>query len=188
MRNYHIATVRDNGAVLHIQAIGNRHTLCGRIALFSLATLAPADQAKRIGAGRMCKSCAKVTIPRDTSRPVDRSLSEPTDTWSVTNRAGAEIAVVDGETMVEARDAARKMPAVRIVSPREGGFSLRRFTVRELCAVNAVDALEESTWSTTTLHTVLLKDFGVRAEGRRVICAALAARGVTPEGVRVLNG
>jgi hypothetical protein len=56
----------------------------------------------------------------------------PTDTWTVTNQAGDEIARVDGVTMTDARAAAQEIPAVAESSAREGGFALRRLSAAEL--------------------------------------------------------
>jgi hypothetical protein len=56
---------------------------------------------------------------------------EPGDVWAVTNKAGEEVAEVEGATMEEARKAARNRAAVRRVSKAEGGFSLRRKLVEK---------------------------------------------------------
>ena len=188
MKRMNFVLVKASGTIVHTAPEGNRHTLCGIVAecvqdSWAIAPLVTDENTPH----RLCKNCNRVKPARDTSAPADPSLSEPTDVWTVTDKAGAEIARVYGETMADAREAARRTPAVGAVPLREGGFSLRRLTVAEERALEAVDALVESAWSTMTLHTVLRKDFGLHAEGRRVICASLAARGVTPEGVRVLN-
>lgn len=56
----------------------------------------------------------------------------PTNTWTVTNRAGREITRVDGETIQDATAAAKQNPDVVESSKREGGYSLRRLRVSEL--------------------------------------------------------
>jgi hypothetical protein len=56
----------------------------------------------------------------------------PTDTWTVTNKAGQEIARVDGETIDDARGAAKSLASVIESSGRDGGFSLRRLRSGEL--------------------------------------------------------
>lgn len=55
-----------------------------------------------------------------------------TDTWTVTNKAGREIARVDGKTMDDASRAARQNADVVESSARDGGFSLRRLRTSEL--------------------------------------------------------
>ena len=57
---------------------------------------------------------------------------EPTDTWTITNRAGEEIARVDGATSPAAADAARGLPAVVESAARDGGFRMRRLLTSEL--------------------------------------------------------
>ena len=57
---------------------------------------------------------------------------EITDTWTVTNKAGQELARVDGATMTTARAAALEIPAVAESSASEGGFGLRRLRADEL--------------------------------------------------------
>lgn len=186
MRNLELATVKTGNVVLHMVPRGNRHALCGIVAEH---TVDMADVAPQVivGTRRMCGNCVRVTPARDTRRPVDPFLSEPTDVWTVTDRAGTEITRVYGTTLEGARNDALNVAEVRYVNYSQGGFSLRRLTRGELRAVEAVDALEESAWSTMTLHTILHREFGFHLQGRRVICASLAARGVTPERVRELN-
>jgi hypothetical protein len=185
-RNLALAAVKPGNVVLHTVPQGNRHTLCGIVAEHPthLAEVGPKIIA---GTHRMCRNCVRVTPARDTRRPVDPFLSEPTDTWTVTDDTGREITRVDGATVGDARSAALEVAAVRYVSHHQGGFSLRRLTVAQLRAVEAVDALEESSWSTMTLATILHREYGLRLQGRRVICASLAARGITPERVGELN-
>lgn len=128
-----LATVKPGNVVLHTVPGGNRHSLCGLVAechedIWAVAPLVVE------GTRRLCKNCARVKPARDTSRPVDPSLSEPTDTWTVTNRAGEEITRVYGTTMGEARNKAREYAEVLRVSTVEGGFSLRRLTQGQLKA------------------------------------------------------
>jgi hypothetical protein len=66
---------------------------------------------------------------------------EPGDVWAVTNKAGGEVAEVEGATMDDARKAARNRAAVRRVSKAEGGFSLRRKLVEK--AVKAPEATDD---------------------------------------------
>lgn len=56
----------------------------------------------------------------------------PVDWWSVTNRAGAEVARVGGADREQARRAAERVPAARRVSRLEGGLSYRRLTDEQL--------------------------------------------------------
>jgi hypothetical protein len=60
------------------------------------------------------------------------NVSEITDTWTVTNRAGAEIARVDGASMDIARETAKKLPEVAESNAREQGFGLRRLSTAEI--------------------------------------------------------
>lgn len=62
----------------------------------------------------------------------DSNNNAPTDTWSVTNQAGREVARVDGETIDDAARAARQNADVVEWSNRDGGFSLRRLRSNEL--------------------------------------------------------
>lgn len=182
MKAMRLATTRTGTTVLHTVPEGNGHALCGVVVTktheFSDVLPGITD-----GSLRTCKNCLRVKPARDHNE----DTGEPTDTWSVTDRADNEIARVHGDTMAQARDAARRMSVVRDLERREGGFSLRRMRLNELRAAQAVDALMESTLPTMTLHTVLHRQAGVSVEGRRAICAELAARGITPARVRASN-
>lgn len=131
MRNLVLASVHTDGTVLHTVPEGNSHSLCGRIAVntVDIWEVAPLVTA---GKRRLCKSCAKVTPARDTRRPVDPFLSEPTDIWSVTNKADVEITRVCATTMEGARNEALQVVEVREVDYAENGFSLRRLRMKEL--------------------------------------------------------
>lgn len=56
----------------------------------------------------------------------------PTNTWTVTNRAGQEIGRVEGETFDDAACAMRQNADLVKVSNREGGVALRRLRTSEL--------------------------------------------------------
>lgn len=133
MRAYQFATVRPAATVFHMQPVGNRHTLCGRIAEHT-EDMYVAARAENFATRRLCKTCARVTPARDTRRPVDPYLSEPTDVWTVTNKAGVEVSRVYGTTMEKARWEALECAEVRRVNYAENGFSLRRLTVGQLKA------------------------------------------------------
>lgn len=131
MRNLGLATVKTGNVVLHTVPQGNRHTLCGIVAEH---TVDMADAAPQVveGTRRLCKNCARVAPARDTRRPVDPSLTEPTDVWTVMDKAGAEITRVYGTTMEKARNEALAVVEVREVDYAESGFSLRRLTRGQL--------------------------------------------------------
>jgi hypothetical protein len=190
MKAYRFATVRPAAVIIHMQPIGNRHTLCGRIAEHN-EDMAAAARAENFATRRLCKTCARVTPARDTSRPVDSSLSKPTNTWTVTDRAGNEIARVYGETMSAARNAGAVHPVVRETAPREGGFAVRRLTAGELR--DTVDTLVESafpTYSLVAVLRILTGSMGVDLPhlGRVRVCESLAARGALLKDVRRLHG
>lgn len=131
MTGYRFATVRPAATILHMQVVGNRRASCGIVAEYFACTAAAADG---FLTRRLCKNCARVNQARDTSRPADPKLSEPTDTWTVTDKYGDEITRVHGVTMAQARVEALKDSNVHDVSRRDGGFSLRRLTVGQLRA------------------------------------------------------
>ncbi|WP_439675987.1 hypothetical protein [Embleya sp. MST-111070] len=60
------------------------------------------------------------------------TADEPSDTWTITNRAGEEVARVEGATAEEATRAADALPAVQTTIRREGGFARRRLYTSEL--------------------------------------------------------
>jgi hypothetical protein len=57
---------------------------------------------------------------------------DPTDTWTITDQAGTELARVWGDTYDTARRFAEQIPAVRATARREGGYLLRRLGRHEL--------------------------------------------------------
>lgn len=57
---------------------------------------------------------------------------DPTDWWTVTDRAGNEVTRVEATNYPRARTAAQKVPAAAAVSRREGGLSYRRLRSSEL--------------------------------------------------------
>lgn len=181
-----LAATRRANKILHIVPVGNRHARCGVVAEYAIH-MPTAVNSIVAGVHALCRNCNRVSAPRDTRRPVDPYLSEPTNTWSVMDRAGREIHRAYGTTTDQARHNALKATSVRAVADREGEFSLRRYDRAGLRAAQAVDALMESTLPTVTLHAILHRQSGLCVEGRRPVCAALAARGITPERVRELN-
>jgi hypothetical protein len=57
---------------------------------------------------------------------------KPSDTWTVTNRDGQELARVNGATHGDAVNAARMIPDVAASSNRENGFGMRRLLESEI--------------------------------------------------------
>ncbi|MGW3627608.1 hypothetical protein [Streptomyces sp. NPDC000880] len=57
---------------------------------------------------------------------------EATDWWTVTNRAGKEVAQVEAPTAKQAQAAAERIPEARLYSRREGGLSYRRLRSSEV--------------------------------------------------------
>lgn len=129
MKALQFSVSRTGFKIVHTNPEGNRHASCGIVVS---KVLDAEESAQRImgGGARLCKNCLRVKPVRDLSAPVVRD--EPTDAWSVTDRAGNEVTRVEGATMADARQAARLAPAVKDVIRRQGGFALRRLTRSQL--------------------------------------------------------
>lgn len=60
------------------------------------------------------------------------TLDKPSDTWTVTNKAGIELARVDGVLYTQARNTAAQLDRVRASAAIEGGYGMRRLMGSEL--------------------------------------------------------
>lgn len=164
MKPFEITATRTGHKIMHTSPQGNRHASCGVV---TVSVVSGPEAARRVAdeGGRLCKNCLRVKPARD----LDASpQSEPTDVWTVTDRAGREIARVEGVTMDDAREAAETLAVVREVARREGGHSLRRLRENEIIrveedveTVDPATELMESQWSTEALVSMLAAESGL---------------------------
>lgn len=163
MKPFEITATRTGHKIMHTSPQGNRHASCGVV---TVSVVSGPEAARRVAdeGGRLCKNCLRVKPARD----LDASpQSEPTDVWTVIDRAGREIARVEGVTMDDAREAAEALAVVREVARREGGYSLRRLRENEIIRVEEEETVDpatelmESQWSTEALASMLAAESGL---------------------------
>jgi len=129
MKALQFSVSRTGFKIVHTNSEGNRHASCGIVVS---KVLDAEESAQRImgGGARLCKNCLRVKPARDLSAPVVRD--EPTDVWSVIDRAGNEVTRVYGKTLADARNEAERVDYVREVRYAEGGYVLRCLTRSQL--------------------------------------------------------
>ncbi|GAA0371675.1 hypothetical protein [Streptomyces blastmyceticus] len=116
----------------------NDDTLCSREVGEYLNILEASELLDERG-HKMCATCTRAARKRaenaeqlaeqDQEQP---TRDEPSDTWTITTRAGVEIARVEGATAEDMTRAAEALPEVRANIQREGGFTRRRLYTSEL--------------------------------------------------------
>ncbi|PSJ29814.1 hypothetical protein B7P34_04700 [Streptosporangium nondiastaticum] len=132
------------------------HTNCTcRLASTLVGTFDNLAEAEALAAGatpERFRHCTKSTPIREQAPTVEAPVAEdqeqpkrdePSDTWTITNRAGVEIARVEGATAEDMTQAAEALPKVRATIRREGGFTRRRLWVSELTPADVEQAPTE---------------------------------------------
>ncbi|MCA6093475.1 hypothetical protein LE181_15065 [Streptomyces sp. SCA3-4] len=130
-----------------IRLLAYVHTNCAcRLASTLVGTFDNMAEAEALAAGatpERFRHCTKSTPIREQQPVVEAEVSvvehqeqptrdEPSNTWTITNRNGVEIARVEGATAEDMTRAAEALPRVRATIRREGGFTRRRLWVSEL--------------------------------------------------------
>ncbi|MEX2984561.1 hypothetical protein [Streptomyces sp. C36] len=131
------------------------HTNCGcSLASTLVGAFDNLAEAEALAAGatpERFRHCTKSTPIREQAPAVEAEApaaehqeqparDEPSDTWTITNRAGVEIARVEGATAEDMTRAAEALPKVRAMIRREGGFTRRRLWVSELTPADVEQA------------------------------------------------
>lgn len=136
------------GSGRRVHYSNNDDTLCGREVTEYTDGL---DDRHRELCARCINAAEKRTRARElaaveaksVTKPEQAQRDEPSDTWTITTRAGDEIARVHGATAEDMTRAAEALPAVQANMRREGGFARRRLYTSELTPAASEPAAEQ---------------------------------------------